>query len=383
MGAGVSQGDEKGPRAAIAVVGGGLAGLSLIDALLEQGHPAAELLVIDAADPQRGSSAPATVLHPFAGRTMAPGKAHWRAFLKSWETLQRWCEREEEPLWRPAPMMRLMEGDKLSAKLEESWEEAHTSYPEIVRSRRVEGEESRRLLPGWQGRPALVYEPAAAVDMPGLCAALLKRARERGVRVVQGDVADLRRDEKGWDIGLTSGAPAWRAARVVLATGAALGRLLGEADLRERPGEVGVWEATGPLKGLNVMVNSAANIFERPDGRVGVGSTYLKREGWRERGDGQAEQELGEKMAAALGGADPGRALQIWRGVRGIYGSDHRPLVGPVAGECELYVMAGFGSKGLTWAPAMGQVLAAHLLDGAPLWEVVDARRARQMRLRR
>ncbi|WP_230467275.1 NAD(P)/FAD-dependent oxidoreductase [Lujinxingia vulgaris] len=367
---------------AIAVVGAGIAGLSLVDALLERGMRPSELIVIDAGDPHRGSNAPATVLHPFAGRTMAPGEEHWRAFLKSWETLKRWCAREDEPLWRPAPMMRLMEGDKLSAKLEESWEEGRARYPEVVKSRRVEGDESVRLLPSWQGAPALVYEPAAAVDLPGLCAALLKRAKERGVRVVQGEVADLRGGEEGWVIGFAGGAPALRVARVVLATGAALGALLGEADLRERPGEVGVWEATGPLEDLNVMINSAANLFERPDGRVGVGSTYLKREGWREREDAEADRELREKMAAALGGADPGTALEIWRGVRGIYGSDHRPLVGPVAGERELFVMAGFGSKGLTWAPAMGQVLAAHLLEGAAIWDVVDARRARRMRLR-
>lgn len=379
----MSEAERHGAEAAIAVVGGGLAGLSLIDALLERGVSPGDLLLIDGGDPHRGSHAPATVLHPFAGRTMGPGKAHWRAFLMSWETLKRWCEREAAPLWRPAPMMRLMQGDKLSTKLEGSWEEARAHYPEIVRSRRVEGDASLQLLPGWQGGPALVYEPAAAVDLPGLCAALLKRAQARGVRVVQGKVADLRGGDEGWAIGLAGGAPALRAARVVLATGAALGTLLGEADLRERPGEVGVWEAAGPLKGLEVMINSAANIFERPDGRVGVGSTYLKREGWQEREDDEADEELREKMRAALGGSDPGHALQIWRGVRGIYGSDHRPLVGPVAGERALYVMAGFGSKGLTWAPAMGQVLAAHLLEGAPIWEVVDARRARRMRLRR
>ncbi|RAL22825.1 hypothetical protein DL240_07995 [Lujinxingia litoralis] len=365
------------------VVGGGLAGLSLIDALLAQGADPGTLTLVDAAHPERGSSSPATVLHPFAGRTMAPGRAHWRAFLMSWSILQGWCERHGQGLWRQAPMMRLLSGDKLSHKLEESWDEGRAAYPEGVQVERVQGERSRELLPSWEGLPALLYEHAAAVDLPGLCEALLAHALARGVRLVSGQVQALRKGDEGWVAEVSGQAQAPGGARVVLATGALLPELMTGADLRERPGEVGVWPASAPLHDLKVMINSHANIFELPGGQVGVGSTYLRGPAWRARDAAQAADDLREKMDDALGGQRPGLASAIWRGVRGVYGSDHRPLVGAVAREPGLYVMAGFGSKGLTWAPAMGRVLAAHLLADAPLWEVIDARRAGRLELRR
>lgn len=73
-----------------------------------------------------------------------------------------------------------------------------------------------------------------------------------------------------------------------------------------------------------------------------------------------------------------------WR----FHADDRLPLVGPVPGEPGLFLCTGLGSRGLTWAPLMGEVLA-HWVTGDPaplpatLLDAIDPYRFERRQARR
>jgi tRNA 5-methylaminomethyl-2-thiouridine biosynthesis bifunctional protein len=80
--------------------------------------------------------------------------------------------------------------------------------------------------------------------------------------------------------------------------------------------------------------------------------------------DHQANLEALARARPALAADLSGRTLEGRARVRATT-RDHLPLAGPVPGTPGLFVLGGLGSRGLTWAPLLGEHLAA-LAAGAP-----------------
>src|SRR5690606_12094874 len=79
----------------------------------------------------------------------------------------------------------------------------------------------------------------------------------------------------------------------------------------------------------------------------------------------QGHQEVMSKVAALLNvhppqlGPLPGPA-NGWAGWRAAV-SDRLPMIGPVSGAPGLWLACAYGSRGLSWAPLAGDLIAAWL----------------------
>lgn len=345
------------------IIGGGLAGLSLAAALLERGADPSALAIFDGGDDRRGSSAPAAMLHPFPGRRLRVKRGQGSAFVKSWECLQRWRRTlDGDKSWRTGPMIRPITDDQRGRDLVESWRQNREDFPELVTCRRVEADEIENRYAGVQSStPVLIYEPAAGVVLSALTTRLRDSLQARGISFFDDTVVDFAKADHGWR-GRTEGGIAWRADEVVLAVGAALDGHFPGLDLRRRAGELVLLEVPGLL--LPAFVNAKKHVFQRPDGLLGLGSTYFDPESWDARSDDEAIRALKAGITDVIPSIADARVVDLWRGVRGVFGSDHMPLVGPIPGHRSLFSMGAFGSKGLLWAPAAGHALAALLVDG-------------------
>ncbi len=360
---------------ALAIVGAGLAGLSLVDAILKEGTEASRITVIDSGDPRRGSSTPATMLHPFPGRTIRLSRGQGDSFVRSWEILQGWRRRlGDEKWWCSAAMVRPIDDDDRGRQLLESWEDVSPDFPAPITGERLSAAAVTRRFAGIESEvDALIYEPAAAVLIPKLIELLRADLEGRGVTFIDRKVKKIRHDQPGWSL-ISGRIVLWEGARVVMANGPWLHHFFHGLDLRCRAGEVAVLDP-GDAE-LGATVNGKKHLFVRPDGTWGLGSTYFRPPQWDERDDEHIVEKLKAGVADFVPAVWDARVVQIWRGIRGVFGSDHMPLVGPVPGSPGLFSFAAFGSKGLLWAPSAAADMARYLGgDGEAISTHMDARR--------
>ncbi len=362
-----------GDEPKIAIIGAGLAGVSLATALLERGVDSSRLHLFDGGDPRRGSSVPATMIHPFPGRAMTFRRGQADAFIRSWGRLQRWNEQCGGRFSRPAPMIRPLTDDERGQRLQKTWLEARADYPDLIECREVGPGELNERFPQFQSTvPALVYSPAAAIILPDLVDALLGRLESGGVTVHRRQVHALQDLGGHWRLDTESGKTTFD--QVVLAVGASLDRIFPNLDLRRRAGEVLIFDP-GECE-LSALFNGGKHICQRPDGYWGLGSTYFDPADWQERDDEVVAKALIAGVNQFLPIVNDLPIIEVGRAVRGVFGSDHMPLAGAVPGRDGLYVLAAFGSKGLLWAPAVAADVAALLVgDAQALSPHVEARR--------
>lgn len=344
-----------------AIVGGGIGGLSLALALIDRGALPETLTVIDGRDRRRGSDAPATMLHAFPGRSMKfrPGQAD--AFVRSWKRMERWRELLGESWWRAGPMLRPLSDDERGERLRRSWKKAREGYPPLISGREMSAEEAAKEFVGLTpSGPVVVYGPAAGVMLPELVERLQRELEQRGVRFIFDKMVELQPKEKGWEIGLAN-QKRWTGSEVVLAIGASLDRYFPQLDMRRRAGEVILLDPGGQR--LPCLINGESHLFERPDGLWGMGSTYFPPREWEDRDDDEIAARLQHGLIDLVPHIREAKVVGVWRGERGMFGSDDMPLVGPIPGQQGLYAFGSFGSKGLIWAPSAAEDLAA-LIDG-------------------
>ena len=258
-------------------------------------------------------------------------------------------------------MVRPITDDDRGQLLYDSWQKVHHDLPEPIECQNMEAQEVNRRYSGLNlSTPALVYEPAAAV----VAAPLLKHLRDlldaKGVRFRDEAVESLDgTQEQGWTC-VTSGTR-WIGERVVLAVGSALADYFPGLDLRRRAGELLILQPPDSVR-LGAFVNVKKHIVELADGRWVLGSTYFDPTDSTPRDDRVVIRALKNGVVDVIPAVEEAEVVRIWRGERGVFGSDDMPLVGPVPGRPGLFSMAAFGSKGLLWAPAAGAALAGLLM---------------------
>jgi tRNA 5-methylaminomethyl-2-thiouridine biosynthesis bifunctional protein len=177
-----------------------------------------------------------------------------------------------------------------------------------------------------------------------------------------GRVQALERAEGGWQLTTAAGETSvFRT--VILAAGAGLDRLWPEAP-------------TLPVRGQASWISTLEQEAPRAAGWGGYlaplaggflfGATFRRGETSTEvtEADHQANLEALARARPALAADLSGRALEGRARVRATT-RDHLPLAGAVPGAPGLFVLGGLGSRGLTWAPLLGEHLAA-LAAGVP-----------------
>jgi D-amino-acid dehydrogenase len=228
---------------------------------------------------------------------------------------------------------------------------------------------------------ALAAEPALAPDVAGailtpaerhvrpetLTAALVSHLREQGVELREGEmVTHLGRRPGGWALGCTGGEIAAR--RVVLAGGAETATLL-------RP--LGVRLPMEGAKGYSLTQDSPAVRLRRPvyllDSKVAVSpfDDALRLAGTLELGTsglGVDRRRVAGIEAAArcsFSGWSEAGEWTTWAGLRPLL-PDGLPALGPVPGHPDLHLATGHSMLGVTLAPTTAAVLAPVILDGSP-----------------
>lgn len=362
------------------IIGAGIGGLSLAEALLNRGVESSGVTIIDAGSAQRGSSTPVAMVHPFQGRSMGLKRGQGGAFLRSWSILSAWAKRLGGSWWHPQAMIRPLSQDDRGQIMEESWREWRDVYPAPIRVEYFEAGELERRFEGVRFEaPGLVYGPAAAVDLPGLLKALGDDLEWRGVERVEAQMVGLSREERRWRVELSTGEERVFD-EVILAMGAGLEQFFPRLDMRRRAGEVVVLDAG--VARLPVMVSAAKHLIELPDGRWGLGSTYYSASQEPARDDEAVIGELIEGVVDMVPAVAEAELVGLWRGERSVYGADYLPLVGAIPQEPGLFCFGAFGSKGLLWAPSVAEDLAAELeLGTRALSPFVDLRRIRAQKL--
>ena len=342
------------------IVGGGLAGLALVESLLDEGAEPARIRVVDADRPARASDAPTAIFHPFPGRSLEPVPRKLRLAEATVRRIERWRTRLDDPPILETTMVRPVADDHLAERLLDTWA-GSDGYPEWFDGRKVDSDELADLGAHLTGYAAgFVYRPAYTVDLGELTAMLAENFASAGVRIDRPfTVESLRQTDGGWR--LESGDGAFETGGVVFALGRALADWFDGLAMTSRGGEL---MHLRDLDGgrLGHVVNAGGHVAPHPRGGIVAGSSWWDPADFDARDDDTAASDILERCAPLYPPIDESNDRRIWRGVRAMFG-DHQPLVGPVPDLPGCHVFGAFGSKGLLRIPHHADQFARRLLD--------------------
>jgi glycine/D-amino acid oxidase-like deaminating enzyme len=352
----------------IGIVGGGLAGMLMAEALLARGCRPAWLL--DSADPLRASAAPGTLMHAFPGRSFQPHPLLPEAFSVSLATVRRWME-EEPGLVRELPIVRPLEGRsgrRLRSSYDREWSDRKEQWAGFEW---LDAEGLSQKFPGSNcSLGAVVCRPAFAVELGRLLEVRLERAEATGMVRAKGRAVRLERRQAGWEVHLEDGR--CLAARcVVLCLGAGMPAWFPGAGLELLGGELVRLQTERPLDCIFSI--NGLHALPRPSGELVFGASR-----WLPGEEGPADgafRKLAARFSDLLPGQPPSPLIGGWRGVRCVHPRGKLPLAGPVPGLPGLFVVGGFGGKGLLWGPLAAAGSADSILAGGMVPAEIGAAR--------
>jgi D-amino-acid dehydrogenase len=360
---------ENGTRCDVAVVGGGLVGLSLAYELSCLG---ASVTVVDAGLPGRATDAGAGILSP---ATSTDDDPDW------WEMLEA-CGRHY-----PALMARLADDGidtaaagyaqcgLLSIGLRPHEDDWFAPFAHLVTTRspqvvvEITPHEARALFPPLGPVDRVVHNAAAArIDGRGMAGALRRAAAVRGVRFVGAAVTGI----TGGSGVLTrlhlDGQPDLDCDAAAVCGGAwsaAMGEWFGSPlPITPTNGQIvhlgvedesdtGTWPIAQPLL--------THYLVPWPGGRVACGGTFEVGAGYDARITAAGLHELLRECLRVAPGLADATYLETRVGLRPT-SIDDRPIVGPLPGWTNVWVATGHGANGLLQGPYGAWVLAHRLL---------------------
>lgn len=358
----------------VLVVGAGISGALLADALTDAGH---EVVVVDRRRPLSGSTTASTALLQYDIDTPLTTLA------------ARIGQRRAERIWRRSRLaLDALRERARHLALDADCENRDSLYLQGTRldgsGLRAEAAARRRagfevtFVPasavqarfGITRRAAILSYDNLAADPVRLAAGFLRAATRRGARVhAPLDIVSLA-PHTGGVHARTADGTLIRAGSVVFATGYELLRgvprrghtIASTWVIATRPqpralwsGECFIWEASDPY--LYVRAT--------PDGRVicgGLDQAFADA-ATRDALLPQKTALLERKLAALLPGLDA-RAELAWCGSFGA-STTGTPSIGPVPGMPHCYAVAGYGGNGITFSALAAQIIAAHLAGTA------------------
>ena len=346
----------------VLIVGGGLAGYGLAEALVRQGMEAEGICLLEASHPGAGSSGNVgAMLNPLPGRSLYPKPGYPEAFVyvRDWIAAQQaqtdtrftlrypvvrplieelGAEQMRRSFARGKEVLDFLEARELSAA------EVATQYP---------------LLAPTEG--AIELRPGVAVEFGLLVRDLAERLREAGVVwSAEGPVTQLEWTGQEWLCRTEH--EERRAKRVVLAVGADLDEWFPALPMQMTGGELAVFSPPEGMA-LNCMVSAAGYVTTRCDGNWAVGATF-----WHgQKHSDFLQEEIFERLRGKAKRLIPcivdAKPVSTWFGVRAIFRTDRQPIVGVVPTMPSCYLMGAFASKGLLWIPWMAESLAKTMLQ--------------------
>lgn len=371
------------------IIGAGAAGTAVCERLCTRGW---EVEIIDSADgPGRGASGNhAGVLRPqpslddnrMSRITRAGALYGWQRIREAWASGLK---------LRAAAcgVFHLARDAEHEMKMRDITE--RLALPKELLQQADAGEASKII--GWRVPYGGWHFPGCGwVQPPSLCAANLAAFPDRVHARWSCPVAAIERRGECWHALAPDGRSISNAPIMILAAGIGLPGFSQAAD-------VPVFSARGQVSVLTAAAGSAPRAVVCQGGYVTPEVDGLRCAGASfDVGDSDSSPRLADQQAnlAKLANILPGYALGLDAGAIGArvgfrpVSPDRLPLVGTVPADSQsnfpgLYVLSGFGARGLTWASLAGELLVS-LIEGEPLpleRELADAMDPRRFFTRR
>jgi tRNA 5-methylaminomethyl-2-thiouridine biosynthesis bifunctional protein len=364
----------------VLVVGAGLAGGWAAHALMQQG---CAVTVVDrhAAPAQEASGNPAGLFHPTVQADDGlHAQLHRTAALLAARMLAPWVA-DGSVTGQVQGLLRLASPGQGLAQMAQV--AARLGLPTAL-LQALDTPAASALAGTSLPRPAWCFGPAGWVSPPSLVARLMRGAAFHGGVAVAG----LRRQGSDWQLLDAAGRVVGSAPTVVLANAAAAAPLWPQArwPLGRSRGQLSHWPhppAHAPT--LRLPVAGEGYALTLPDGSLLFGATSSPRD--EDASPRAADHRFNLSRLARLTGWEASCGDEVVRQLQGLVGwraqtPDRLPLVGAVAcasapppmplqaawmaREPGLFVLAGLGSRGLTWGPLAGRLLAAWVC-GTPM----------------
>ncbi|HEY1827055.1 MAG TPA: FAD-dependent oxidoreductase [Acidimicrobiales bacterium] len=355
----------------VAVVGGGLVGLSLA---YEASCLGADVVLIDAGHPGRATDAGAGILSP--GTSTEEDPELWELLEACGIHYPRLLERLGADGVDTGPSQYDVCG-LLSIGLRPHEEDWFAPFAGLVLRRtagvtEISPDEARTLFPPLGPVHRVLHHPGAArVDGRGLAGALRQALSRRGVSVERGQVTGILMDDGSRSVRgvrtadggtLSCGALAVAGGAWSGAMGEWLGMRLPVVPMKGQIIHLGVDAATGSWPIAQPLLTHY--LVPWADGRVACGCTFEPKAGYDATVTAGGIHELLRECLLVAPGLASAHHLETRAGLRPA-SPDDRAIVGLVPGWSNVGVATGHGANGLLQGPYTARVLA-HALLGVP-----------------
>ena len=335
----------------IGIIGGGLSGVLVAEALSELG--ATVDWIVDAHSSEAGSGAPTALCHPFPGRSLLPHPLLKQAYAETVRKLSLW--KNESPLYvRNTTMVRPLlgrSGERLMASFQHSWqgraEDASWVSFQCLNHTQLKQDHPAAAHP----EGAIAYKPAFSVDL----SSLLQKKRST-LPFVQDQLESLQQEGDSWVA--HSRKQSYRAQKCIVALGAAAHSWFPDLKLGAYGGELINISTPTALQAMYSI--NGLHIGQHHSGQYVFGASRWPPH--KKTDLEQAAQTLFSKIPELLSLQDP-KYHSVWRGIRSVYHKDRLPIAGEVPQYRNLFILGALGAKGLLWGPYTAKRLAALMIQ--------------------
>ena len=360
---------------AVIVIGGGLAGAGIAQALAVRGRAVVVIDPLVAPEGRVHAGHVAAALTPVIARDDNSRARLARA--GSFRAQARWASLPDGAAPLRCGTLQLQRDAGRMAALGETLQQLQ--FPDDW-VRAVSQEEASALAGVSVARGGIFLADGLLVQPDKLIQSLLATP---GVECMAAHAVDLRRTDAGWQVRGDGGAILAQGATVILANAFGAQALLQQSGLlaplprltqmHRLAGQVSLLPASGLAGGPRCIVGGEGYLLPAIQGECVAGSTY-------EHGATESivspigQQTILNKTSGLLGGLPDAWAsltpgtLPGWAGWRAVL-PGRLPAVGPLAHAPGVWVAAGYASRGLSWSALSGDLIAGALYGEPSLLE--------------
>lgn len=351
------------------ILGGGIAGLSLADALNARD---ADVAVVEKNNIASGaSSTPLGLVNIATGRRATKTWKAEQCYRAIKENLEKVRSYSEAPFYKNNGVLRPALTAKIAEKMQEQFEK--TDWKEDW-CRWLTEKEIKSRHPGIRCVNGGIWLPVGmTVDVSSYLSALTGYLESRDVPIYTQMDYTLDRENGGWK--LRAGDTALTAEKLIFATGydALSHPYWQELPLHAIKGQTATFSVEETLS-FDHSVSSLGYIARFSDREFVQGSTY-EHDFDAVEPDSYGEEYLRDRLRKTLPDLEERATLAgQWAGVR-ISTPNRKPVLGSHKENPNLYIFNGLGSKGLLFGRFLAGHYAEHLVEGDELFPSVDIER--------